>query len=55
MMETYRYHSHNDIYGRAATTGKPAALGGIAGRPESTGLGLYYCLREFLADSDLTE
>lgn len=52
MMDTYRYHNPGNIYAAAATTGKPLSLGGISGRTESTGLGLYYCLREFINDPE---
>eukprot|EP00361_Fabrea_salina_P003950 CAMPEP_0202425500 /NCGR_PEP_ID=MMETSP1345-20130828/137_1 /ASSEMBLY_ACC=CAM_ASM_000843 /TAXON_ID=342563 /ORGANISM="Fabrea Fabrea salina" /LENGTH=490 /DNA_ID=CAMNT_0049035745 /DNA_START=1 /DNA_END=1473 /DNA_ORIENTATION=+ len=50
MMEAYRFLQPENIYAGAATTGKPVSFGGISGRTESTGLGLYYCLREFLND-----
>jgi len=50
MMEAYRFYNSDNIYASATTTGKPVSFGGISGRTESTGLGLYYCLREFLND-----
>jgi len=31
-------------------TGKPINLGGISGRTESTGLGVYFAIREFVND-----
>jgi glutamate dehydrogenase (NAD(P)+) len=46
MMDTYRFHNPENLYAQASTTGKPLSCGGISGRTESTGLGLYYCLRE---------
>jgi glutamate dehydrogenase (NAD(P)+) len=52
MMDTYRFYNHSNLYAAAATTGKPLSFGGISGRKESTGLGLYYCLREFMNDSE---
>ena len=52
MMDTYRYQNPGNIYAAAATTGKPLSLGGISGRAESTGLGLFYCLREFMNDPE---
>ena len=35
-------------------TGKPLSQGGISGRTEATGLGLYYATREFLEDERFT-
>ena len=52
MMDTYRFHNPENIYAAAATTGKPISFGGISGRTESTGLGLYFCLRDFLNDPE---
>ena len=52
MMDTYRFHNPENIYAAASTTGKPISFGGISGRTESTGLGLYFCLREFMNDSE---
>ena len=52
MMDTYRFHNPENLYAAAATTGKPISFGGISGRKESTGLGLYYCLREFMNDPE---
>jgi glutamate dehydrogenase (NAD(P)+) len=37
-----------DVSSTACVTGKPLAQGGIAGRTEATGLGLFYGTREFL-------
>lgn len=52
MMDTYRFHNPENLYAQASTTGKPLSCGGISGRTESTGLGLYYCLREFMNDPE---
>ena len=38
----------NDISATACVTGKPLSQGGIHGRTEATGLGLYYATRDFL-------
>lgn len=54
MKDTYMvFYGHNDINAVACCTGKPLSQGGIAGRTESTGLGVYYALREFLKDKEL--
>jgi glutamate dehydrogenase (NAD(P)+) len=37
-----------DIAAAACVTGKPLSQGGIQGRTEATGLGLYYATRDFL-------
>mmetsp|Transcript_14377 Transcript_14377/g.2352 ORF Transcript_14377/g.2352 Transcript_14377/m.2352 type:complete len:99 (+) Transcript_14377:596-892(+) len=39
----------------SVVTGKPLAVGGISGRTESTGLGVYYALRKILSDKHYTE
>jgi glutamate dehydrogenase (NAD(P)+) len=46
--DTYRQFSHDDVDALASVTGKPVSLGGVRGRTEATGLGVYYCVREFL-------
>ena len=40
----------DDVSASACVTGKPLSQGGIQGRTEATGLGLYYATRDFLAD-----
>jgi glutamate dehydrogenase/leucine dehydrogenase len=52
MMDTYRFHNSHDINAHGCVTGKPLNLGGITGRTESTGLGVYYGLREFCKDPE---
>ena len=44
----------NDIAATACVTGKPLSQGGIAGRTEATGLGLFFATRDFLADEAFT-
>jgi len=39
-----------DISAAACVTGKPLSQGGIAGRTEATGLGVFYTVKYFLAD-----
>jgi glutamate dehydrogenase (NAD(P)+) len=51
MMDTYEaYHGHNDINAMACCTGKPIEFGGIEGRTESTGLGVFFVIREVLEE-----
>jgi glutamate dehydrogenase/leucine dehydrogenase len=40
----------DDVSAAACVTGKPLSLGGIAGRTEATGLGVYYTVHYFLSD-----
>jgi len=42
----------DDIAAPACVTGKPLSQGGIQGRTEATGLGLYYATRDFLNNED---
>uniref|UniRef100_A0A7I4D9N6 Glutamate dehydrogenase n=1 Tax=Physcomitrium patens TaxID=3218 RepID=A0A7I4D9N6_PHYPA len=51
--DTFEHLQPNDINGSACVTGKPLEEGGIDGRQEATGLGVYFCLREFLNDEAL--
>ena len=49
MADTYAALEHTDINGLACVTGKPLEQGGIQGRVEATGLGVYFGIREFLS------
>jgi len=42
----------DDISAPGCVTGKPLSQGGIQGRTEATGLGLYYATRDFLTNED---
>lgn len=42
----------DDISAAACVTGKPLSQGGIQGRTEATGLGLYYATRDFLSNEE---
>lgn len=44
--DTYMALMPGELNGLASVTGKPVAQGGIRGRTEATGLGVYYGLRE---------
>jgi len=51
MKSTYQaYYGHNDINADAVTTGKWKRQGGVSGRRESTGLGVFYSTRQLLND-----
>lgn len=45
----------DDISAAACVTGKPISQGGITGRTEATGLGLFYSTRDFLNDKGFCE
>jgi len=42
---------HNDLFAAACVTGKPASQGGVDGRTEATGLGVFFGTKEFLSSS----
>ncbi|KAI7866286.1 hypothetical protein BDF14DRAFT_1922667 [Spinellus fusiger] len=48
IMDTYRQFNVDDVNAAGCVTGKPLSQGGVRGRTEATGLGVYYGLREFL-------
>lgn len=49
MKDTYHtLYGMTDINMQGIVTGKSLVEGGINGRPESTGLGVFYCIREIL-------
>lgn len=51
MKDTYQnLCGHLDINAAGCVTGKAQNQGGISGRTESTGLGIYYATRELLND-----
>lgn len=45
---TFREFSGGDVNSLGCVTGKPVTQGGVRGREEATGLGVYYGIREFL-------
>ncbi|MBF9254694.1 Glu/Leu/Phe/Val dehydrogenase [Pontibacter sp. 172403-2] len=51
--DTYQALNYGETNALGCVTGKPVGQGGIRGRAEATGLGIYYGIREALADSDL--
>lgn len=52
MKDAYaKFAGHRDINAMGCVTGKAVSQGGIHGRTESTGLGVFYAIREILEDS----
>ncbi len=47
--DTYQSLNNNDLNALGCVTGKPVALGGIRGRTEATGLGVFFGVREALS------
>jgi glutamate dehydrogenase (NAD(P)+) len=52
IVDTYLALNPGQIDGLASVTGKPVAQGGVRGRKEATGRGLFYALREACAQAD---
>ena len=50
--DTYSTFKFDDLNALACVTGKPLGQGGINGRTEATGLGLFYGLREAMDSAD---
>ena len=56
MKSAYQSHyGHGDINADAVTTGKARNLGGISGRTESTGLGVFYATKRILDHPQITQ
>lgn len=53
IVDTYRILGGEDINATACVTGKPVQIGGIRGRTEATGRGVFYATRELLQDEEL--
>lgn len=54
--DTYvNMHGEENINAEGCATGKFINQGGIAGRTESTGLGVYYCIRTLLEDQTFVD
>jgi glutamate dehydrogenase (NAD(P)+) len=52
IVDTYLAHNPGALDGLAAVTGKPIAEGGVRGRREATGRGLFFALREACSVSE---
>lgn len=50
--DTYAAFKYDDLNSLGCVTGKPLGQGGIQGRTEATGLGLYFGVREALSHAD---
>src|SRR5690606_19522740 len=50
--DTYMAFSHGQLDSLACVTGKPLSQHGIRGRTEATGRGVYFGIREAVADTD---
>jgi glutamate dehydrogenase (NAD(P)+) len=52
--DTYETYRPDDLNATACVTGKPVTQGGVRGRQEATGLGVFYTIREALSyDEDV--
>ncbi|MGJ1262698.1 Glu/Leu/Phe/Val family dehydrogenase [Sphingobacterium spiritivorum] len=52
ILDTYSSLNPNDINAQACVTGKPISQGGVRGRTEATGLGVYFGVREACSFAD---
>lgn len=55
IQDTYRQFYPHEVDAIGAVTGKPVNQGGIRGRTEATGLGVFYVVREFLKYSEVQQ
>lgn len=51
--DTYLAMKNDDVNGLGCVTGKPIAQGGVRGRREATGLGVFYGIRELCLQEDI--
>jgi len=50
IVDTYNTFNMNEVNALGCVTGKPVGQGGIRGRKEATGLGVFYGIRQYLSD-----
>jgi len=50
IVDTYNTFNMNELNALGCVTGKPVGQGGIRGRREATGLGVFYGIRQYLSD-----
>ena len=56
MKDTYQvFYGYKDINAAACVTGKSVNQGGIEGRNESTGYGVFYCIKDFMMNDWLMD
>jgi glutamate dehydrogenase (NAD(P)+) len=55
IVDTYMTFNYGFTDAQGCVTGKPVGLGGIRGRTEATGLGVYFGIREFFANEEDTQ
>jgi glutamate dehydrogenase (NAD(P)+) len=55
ILDTYTTMRPGEVDGLGCVTGKPVAQGGVRGRKEATGLGVFYGIREVCNIKELTE
>lgn len=55
IQDTYRRFYPSDVDANGCVTGKPVNQGGVRGRTEATGLGVFYAVREFLSYPEIRE
>lgn len=53
--DTYHTFKYGETNALGCVTGKPVGQGGIRGRTEATGLGIYFGLREALQDTEILD
>jgi len=53
--DTYEQFNTREVDSAACVTGKPVHSGGVRGREEATGLGVYYGVREFLNNESVVQ
>ncbi len=52
MLDTYTALSHGEVSSVACVTGKPVSQGGVRGRVEATGRGVFFAIREAVSRPD---
>lgn len=53
IVDTFRQFKPEEVSGQGCVTGKPLEQGGIMGRTEATGLGVFFGIRELCAQEDM--